>query len=76
MGRRAVGIYLATLAICALSAGWLLNRILSSEIVVEHAEHHGAGSGRFEQICSLILLGVLISSILPRKKKSCCNHEH
>jgi len=76
MGRRAVGIYLATLAICALSAGWLLNRILSSEIMVEHAEHHTMGAGRFEQICTLILIGVLISAILPRKKQhDCCSHD-
>ncbi len=76
MGKKAVGIYLATLAACALSAGWLLNRVLSAEIVVEHAEHHAAGAGRFEQICTLILLGVLISAILPQRKKACCNHEH
>ncbi len=77
MGRRAVGIYLVTLAVCALSAGWLLNRILSSEIIVEHAEHHTMGAGRFEQICALILLGVLISAVFPYKRKaSCCAHKH
>ena len=76
MGRRAVGIYLATLAICALSAGWLLNRVLSSEMIVEHVEHHAAGAGRFEQICALFLIGILIAAILPQKKKACCNHAH
>ncbi len=76
MGRRAVGIYLATLAICALSAGWLLNRVLSSEMIVEHVEHHAAGAGRFEQICALFLIGILIAAILPQKKEACCNHAH
>ncbi len=77
MGHRAVGIYLATLAVCALSAGWLLNRFLSSEMIAEHVEHHVAGAGRFEQICALLLLGVLISAVFPYKRKaSCCAHEH
>lgn len=77
MGRRAVGIYLATLAVCSLSAGWLLNRFLSTKTVVEHVEHHTAETGRFEQICALLLIGLLISAILPRKKQhECCTHEH
>ena len=76
MGRRAVGIYLATLAVCALSAGWVLNRVLSSEMIVEHVEHHTAGAGPFEQISALLLIGVLISAILPRKKQhECCTHD-
>ena len=75
MGRKAVVIYLATLAGCSLAAGWLLNRILSSEMIVEHVEHHAAGAGWFEEACALILTGILISAILPRKNESCC-HEH
>ncbi len=77
MGRRVVLIYLITLAGCSLIAGWLLNRILSSEMIVEQIHHHTAGAGRFEQICALILIGLLISAILPRKKQhGCCAHEH
>jgi len=76
MGRKAVAIYLATLAGCSLAAGWLLNRILSSEMIVEHVEHHAAGAGWFEKACALILTGILISAILPRKNESCCTHEH
>ena len=76
MGKKVVSIYLTTLAACALSAGWLLNRILSSERIVEHVEHHAMGAGRFEQICSLLLIGLLISASLPQKKKSCCAHSH
>ncbi|MFA7257217.1 MAG: SO_0444 family Cu/Zn efflux transporter [Kiritimatiellales bacterium] len=75
MGRQVVVIYLMTLAGCSLSAGWLLNRILAAQIIAEHVEHHTAGSGRFEQICALILTGLLISAVLPNKKKSCC-HKH
>jgi len=76
MGRQVVAIYLLTLAACALSAGWLLNRILSSEIIVEQVEHHSAGAGWFEQLCALFLMGLLLAAILPRKKKTCCTHSH
>ncbi len=74
MGKKAVGIYLITLGACALTAGWILNRILTAGMVVEHIEHHAAGTGRFEQICALLLTGLLISAILPRKK-GCCAHK-
>lgn len=75
MGRRTVVIYLATLSVCSLVAGWLLNRILTSQVITEQAHHHAAEAGRFEQICALILVGLLISAALPRRKKSCC-HGH
>lgn len=75
MGRRAVTIYLLTLAGCSLAAGGLLNRILTAQIITEQVHHHAAGSGRFEQVCALILTGLLISAVLPRKTKNCC-HEH
>jgi uncharacterized membrane protein YraQ (UPF0718 family) len=75
MGRRAVGIYLTTLAVCALAAGWLLNRMITGNMIADHVEHHAAGTGRFEQICALILIGLLLAAVLPRKNKSCC-HDH
>ena len=76
MGKKAVGIYLATLAGCSLIAGWLLNRILSAGMVVEHVEHHTMGAGWFEHACAALLATILIVSALPRKKKSCCGHSH
>jgi uncharacterized protein len=77
MGTRVVGIYLTTLATCSLTAGWLLNRILSSEIIVEQIQHHEAAAGHFEYTCVLLLTGLLISASLPRKKQpTCCSHEH
>jgi uncharacterized membrane protein YraQ (UPF0718 family) len=75
MGRRTVIIYLATLAVCAFSAGWILNRILPVRTITEHVHAHAAEAGRFEQICALILTGLLISAVLPRKNKKCC-HEN
>jgi hypothetical protein len=75
MGRRTMIIYLAILAGCSLAAGWLLNRILTSQVITEQVHHHAAEAGRFEQICALILAGLLISAVLPRKTKSCCHKD-
>lgn len=74
MGRRTVFIYLATLAGCSLAAGWLLNRILTAQMITAHVHHHAAQAGRFQQICALLLTGLLISAVLPRKKKNCCHN--
>lgn len=75
MGRKVVMIYLISLAGCSLAAGWILNRTLPARIITDHVHHHAAEAGRFEQICALILTGLLISAVIPRKKKACC-HEH
>lgn len=75
MGRRVMTIYLLTLTGCSLAAGWLLNRILPAQVITEHVHQHAAGTGWFEQVCALILSGLLLSALIPRKKKQCC-HEH
>ncbi len=76
MGRKAVGIYLTTLAACSLVAGWLLNRILSTKQITEQIEQHAAAVGRFEQICAWLLIGLLITASLPRRRHECCAHRH
>jgi uncharacterized membrane protein YraQ (UPF0718 family) len=75
MGRQVVTIYLISLAGCSLTAGWILNRIITTQLITKHVQQHAASGGRFEQICALLLIGLLISACLPRKKKCCC-HEH
>lgn len=75
MGRKVVAIYLVSLAGCSLTAGWLLNRILTTQVITEHVHHHASSADRFEQICALLLTGILISAVLPRKKKCCCHHD-
>jgi uncharacterized protein len=72
MGKKAVSIYLITLAGCSLIAGWLLNRILSANMIAEHTGHHATGAGAFQHICAVLLSAILIAAVLPRKKKSCC----
>jgi uncharacterized membrane protein YraQ (UPF0718 family) len=75
MGRRTVGIYLATLAGSSLAAGWLLNRLPPVQTLAEQVHCHPEKISRFEQLCALLLIGILLSAALPRKKKSCC-HAH
>ena len=76
MGRKAVIIYLITLGSCSVIAGWILNRIITAQLITDHMDQNAATAGRFEQICALLLTGLLLSAVLPRKKKSCCDHEH
>jgi uncharacterized membrane protein YraQ (UPF0718 family) len=76
MGRKTVIIYLITLAACSLAAGWILNRILTTGMIVEHMEHHASSAGPVEQICALLLTGLLISAVIPRKQHACCTHKH
>ena len=73
MGLRVVVIYLITLAGCSLAAGWLLNRIITPQGITEQVHHHTSAAGYLEQICALFLVGLLISAVLPRKKKPCCH---
>lgn len=73
MGKNTVGIYLATLTICSLAAGWLLNRIFTGELIHDQIHCHETAAGPFEQICALFLTGLLIAAVLPRKKQSCCS---
>lgn len=76
MGRRAVAVYLFTLAACALAAGWILNRILTAGMIVEHVERHASETGVIEQISGLFLIGILLAGLLPKKKVMCCAHDH
>lgn len=75
MGRRAVGIYLVTLASCALIAGRLLNWVFTGELIAEQMHCHETTAGLFEQICGIALTALLVVAILPRKKKSCCHDD-
>jgi uncharacterized membrane protein YraQ (UPF0718 family) len=67
MGRRAMWIYLATLAFCSLAAGWLLNQILTTEMVIEQTHHHAESAGWAHHLGSLLLILILLRSLLPAK---------
>ena len=74
MGRRVVVIYLASLSTCSLVAGWMLNRILSADQIVKQMEHHTLEVGPLHQLPALFLTGLLLATLFPRKKKTCCSH--
>lgn len=68
MGRRALGIYLATLAGCSLAAGFLLNRLPAMQDFSEAVRCHDTGPGLFEQGSALLLAAILIAAMVPRKR--------
>lgn len=71
MGRRAVLIYLATLALCSLTAGWILNRVFADGLIADQIHQHSMESvGWFEQLCGIALTALLLFSILPRRKSA------
>ena len=77
MGKKAVGIYLATLALCSLAAGWTLNRIFNGGLIAGQVHCHETGAGLIQNIFGIALTALLIHSVLPRKKKHpCCGHKH
>ena len=70
LGRRETVAYLAAIAICAMGAGLLLDRMMTTAGVLETERHvHGMTAGRIELVSAIILLFVLLPSLLPRKKK-------
>jgi hypothetical protein len=73
MGFRAVVIYLITLAGCSLAAGYLLNRLITTQVITEQIHRHESTAGYLEQICALFLIGLLLAAILPKKNKRCCS---
>jgi MFS family permease len=70
LGRRTVAVYLATIAVSALLAGWLLDRFatkLPLGTIVESCEHHHFAW--WDHAFAVLLLIVLAQGILPAKRK-------
>ena len=70
LGRRTVAVYLATIAVSALFAGWLLDRLamkLPLGTLVESCEHHHFAW--WDHAFAVLLLIVLAQGILPAKRK-------
>lgn len=73
-GRPATAIYLATIALCSLLFGFLLNRIfsligfdLTSQIVSMGSE---ASGNAFEVVSAVLLLVLVVYSLLPKKNST------
>lgn len=73
IGRRQMVVFLATLSLCALGAGFIMNGMDVHLNLVEHACKAGAHTGWFEYACTAILIVILARGMLPEKHKdSCC----
>jgi uncharacterized membrane protein YraQ (UPF0718 family) len=74
IGRKQLVVFLITLSVCALIAGFTMNALdiqLGAREYLSQCEEHVSG---FNLICAVLLIGILIKAILPeRQKKSTCS---
>ncbi len=80
LGRRAVGIYLVTVIVCALATGVIVDTVLGPDglmlpqagaVSSAHAHHLQTGVFGLREFCSLALIAVLVFALWPRRR-----HEH
>lgn len=69
IGRRSTFIYLGSLFVCALGAGLLFDALPFAAGTAEHAHLHEETGGLFKLLCTLALLGLLVTTNLPCKKE-------
>ena len=75
IGKKQLVVFLITLALCALGAGFIINamdvQLGIGEAACEHAEH----TNRFGIFSAILLIGILVNGMLPeRRKGNCCPH--
>lgn len=69
IGRRSALIYLGSLFVCALGAGFLFDALPQAAQTVELAHTHVEAPGGFAQACTFVLLLLLVMTNGPWKKK-------
>ncbi|MEN7973880.1 MAG: permease, partial [Verrucomicrobiota bacterium] len=67
IGRKQLVVFLVTLSLCALSAGFIINSVGLQQNVIEHACKTDAHAGWFEYLCTAALIVILIKGMLPEK---------
>jgi uncharacterized membrane protein YraQ (UPF0718 family) len=72
IGRKQLVVFLITLSICALSAGFIMNSMELHLGVVEYVCKSHAHAGWFQYLCTAALVGILIKGMLPEKSKTPC----
>jgi len=73
IGRRQLGVFLITLSLCALAAGFIMNSMELHLGISEYACACGENPGWFEILCTVALIGILSKGMLPEKRNvSCC----
>ena len=68
IGKKQLVVFLATLALCALGAGFLINTMDLQLGIGETACHSMEKAGWFEYLCTATLGGILINGIFPKKQ--------
>jgi len=73
IGRKQLIVFLITLSLCALAAGFIMNSMELHLGVSEYVCTSGAHTGWFAYLCTAALIGILAKGMLPQKcKDSCC----
>ena len=72
IGRKQLAVFLVTLSLCALAAGFIMNAMDLSLGIGEYTCKSGAHAGWFEYLCTAALLGILAKGMLPEKGKYSC----
>jgi len=68
IGKKQLVVFLATLALCALGAGFLINAMDLQLGIGKAACHSMAKAGGFEYLCTAALIGILAKGMLPIKQ--------
>lgn len=76
IGRKQLVVFLVTLSLCALSAGFIMNSMELHLGVVEYVCKPDAHAGWFEYLCTAALIGILVKGMLPEKKLHVAKSRH
>ncbi|VGO20017.1 permease [Pontiella sulfatireligans] len=68
IGKKQLGVFLATLAGCALLAGMLINLFTPSLGIIEQVCHEGGTNSILDLVWTALLIAVLAKGMLPERK--------
>ena len=70
LGARVTAVYLATLSLTALAAGYILNRFVDSAGVAGAVHGSHEGISRFSHLCAVVLVMLLLPAFRPKRSTS------
>ncbi len=74
IGRKQLAVFLATLSLCALAAGFSMNFFTPRLGVMDQVCHAGECHGPLQILWVAILVAILVKGLLPEREKSgCCS---
>ena len=68
IGRKQLGVFLATLCLCALTAGFLMNFFSPKLGIADQVCHTDSIAGGMDIVWALVLMAVLAKGLLPERK--------